>query len=154
MAQSISYSSLLDNVGRIFGPTDPIVLGQHEINTFADVTNDHQWVHVNVDRATEELGGTLAHGYLVLALIPQFTAQLITFTDIGHGLNYGLGRVRFTAPVPSGSRLTATQEIVRVEDKAGGKLITSTMTISIVGQQRPACVAEIMVLVFHGDGSL
>ena len=154
MPKMISYGDLPNHVGQVLGPSRPFTITQEMIDTFADTTNDHQWVHVDVERAGREIGGTIAHGYLVLSLIPQFTAQLLVVTGVDHGLNYGLGRVRFTAPVPASSRLVATQEIIRAEPKGAGTLFTSTVAISIAGHERPACVAETMVLLFPGSGQV
>lgn len=154
MPQEISYTSLPAHIGHIFGPSQPVTLTQAMIDSFAEITNDHQWVHVDVGRAEREIGGTIAHGYLVLSLIPQFVSELLVITGAGHGLNYGLGRVRFTAPVPASSQLSATLEITRTEAKRGGTLVTSAVTIGLAGEQRPVCIAETMVLIFPGTGRL
>ena len=154
MPQELRYDELTSHIGQVFGPTPPVALPQSVIDAFAETTGDHQWVHVDVARANREVGGTIAHGYLVLALIPRFTAQLITFTGVGYGLNYGLNKVRFTAPAPAGSIIAATQKIISVEAKSSGALITSEVVIKAVGADRPTCIAETLVLVFPGNGRL
>ena len=150
----LRYSELASHVGRIFGPTDPLTLSQKMIAAFAEITGDRQWVHVDVERATREIGGTMAHGYLVLSLIPRFTESLIVVTGVSHGLNYGLNRVRFPAVAAAGSAIAATQTIIAAEAKSGGTLIRSEVVIKTIGADRPTCVAETLVLLFPGDARL
>lgn len=154
MPQQISFDTLPDQVGSRFGPSAPFTVSQDLIDAFARTTDDHQWIHVDVARAEREVGHTIAHGYLVLSLIPHFTAELLVIDGVGQGFNYGLDRVRFTAPVKAGTPLTATQTIVAVEEKSGGRLIRSEVAITAVGAERPACVAQILVLVMPGAGTL
>lgn len=150
----IRYSDLGSHVGRLFGPTEPLTLSQEMIATFAEITGDRQWVHVDVERATHELGGTIAHGYLLLSLIPRFTESLIVVTGVSHGLNYGLNRIRFPAAAAAGSAIAATQMIIDAETKSGGTLLRSEVVIKAIGADRPTCIAETLVLLFPGDARL
>lgn len=154
MPVEIALADLAGHVGKTLGPTESLKLSQKMIDEFADTTRDHQWVHVDVDRATRERGGTIAHGYLVLSLIPQFTAQLLAVTGVEYGLNYGLNRVRFISPALGGSDIFATQTITKVEAKSGGILFTSEVAIAAVNAERPICLAETLVLAFPGAGRL
>ena len=117
------------------------------IDTFADATGDHQWIHVDVERAKREMPGgkTIAHGYLTLSLVPRLAATLLQVTTRSRGLNYGSNKVRFTNAVPAGARVRLRQRIVNAEEVAGnGVRLTSEMTVEIDGQERPALVAEIL----------
>lgn len=154
MPTEIRLDDLSSWVGHTFGPTAPLTVTQAMIDRFAELTVDRQWVHVDVERAGREMGGTIAHGYLILSLVPQFTAQLLVITGVGHGLNYGLNRVRFTSAVLAAAEIVATQTITKVENKSGGILFTSEVAIAVVGGERPACVAETLVLVYPGEGRL
>jgi acyl dehydratase len=134
---------LKEHVGRQIGPSDWVVVDQAMIDKFAEATGDHQWIHVDVERARREMPGgkTIAHGYLTLSLIPRMA--LVRVEKRRHGLNYGLNKVRFISPVPAGSRVRLRQRIVSVEDVASnGVRITSEMTVEVEGQERPAMVAE------------
>jgi acyl dehydratase len=147
---TVSYDDLPKLAGQEVGVTDWIVIDQDRINKFADATNDHQWIHVDVERAKTQMPGgkTIAHGYLTLSLIPFFGQQLLKITGISRGINYGSNKVRFTNMVPVGSKLRARQKIMDVEPRAGGQQITSEFTIEIEGESRPACVAETIGLLF------
>jgi acyl dehydratase len=134
-------------VGRELGPSGWLVVDQAMIDTFAQATGDHQWIHVDVERARREMpdGKTIAHGYLTLSLVPRLAATLLRVEKRRHGLNYGSNKVRFITPVQAGSRIRLRQRIASVEDVAGnGVRITSEMTVEIEGQERPALVAEIL----------
>ena len=136
---------LLQHVGRTLGPSDWVAVDQKTIDTFADATGDHQWIHVDVERARREMPGgkTIAHGYLTLSLVPRMAATLLRVERRRHGLNYGSNKVRFISPVPSGSRIRLRQRIVSVEDVEGnGVRVTYGMTVEVEGQSRPALVAE------------
>jgi acyl dehydratase len=126
------------------GWTDWIEIDQERVDRFADATGDHQWIHVDVERATTEspFGGPIAHGYLTLALSNLFLPQLIAVPAASAGVNYGTGRVRFPAPVPVGSRVRAGAEITAVEDIPGGLQTTIAITIEVEGSAKPACVIE------------
>jgi acyl dehydratase len=119
-------------------------VGQDRIDLFADATGDHQWIHVDVERATTEspFGGPVAHGYLTLALVNLFLPELITVAEFSAGLNVGLDRVRFPSPVPAGSRIRASGEVVSAEEVKGGVQVVVRVTVEVEGQERPACVAD------------
>lgn len=134
-------------VGKTLGPSEWITVDQPMIDAFAAATGDHQWIHVDVERAKREMPGgkTIAHGYLTLSLVPRMAATLLTVTKRSRGLNYGSNKVRFTNAVPAGARVRLRQRIVNAEEVAGGGVrLTSEMTVEIDGQERPALVAEIM----------
>jgi acyl dehydratase len=135
------------HVGRELGPSEWMTVEQAMIDRFAEATGDHQWIHVDVDRARREMpdGKTIAHGLLTLSLVPRMAQTLLTVTNRKRGVNYGSNKVRFTNPVPAGARIRLRQRLVNAEDVAGGGVrITSAMTVEIEGQERPALVAETM----------
>ncbi len=143
----ITFESLDDlraAAGTHLGWTDWIDITQNRVNLFADATGDHQWIHVDVERATAEspFGGPIAHGYLTLALSNLFLPQLIAVPAASAGVNYGTGKVRFPAPVPVGSRIRGGAEIASVDEIPGGLQTTITITIEVEGSTRPACVIE------------
>jgi acyl dehydratase len=124
---------------------------QQDIDTFADVTGDHQWIHVDPERARETpFGGTIAHGYYTLSLAPKLNAEIMDFTGFSFALNYGLGKVRFPAPLPVGSKVRATTKLAKVEDIPGGAQITMKLTFEREGGDKPVCVAESLSRVFAG----
>jgi acyl dehydratase len=134
-------------VGEDLGPTDWLEITQQRVDAFADATGDHQWIHVDVDRAeVGPFGGTIAHGYLTLSLIPHFTPQLFDLDTPGAKLNYGVNKVRFPHPVKVGSRIRATARIADVSDVPAGRQMVTRYTVEIEGQTKPACVAETVVL--------
>jgi len=129
-------------VGTVLGPTDWVEVDQARIDAFATATSDHQWIHVDPERAAVgPFGTTIAHGYLTLALLPAFLEQVFQ-PDASLTLNYGLNRVRFTAPVPVGSRLRARFEVLSCDEVEGGVQLVATATVEREGADRPACVAE------------
>lgn len=117
---------------------------QEQVNTFADATGDHQWIHVDVERATAEspFGGPIAHGYLTLALTNLFLPQVVDVRGVSLGVNRGTGKVRFPAPVPVGSRLRAGVELVSVDEVAGGIDTTMRITVEREGADKPVCVVD------------
>jgi acyl dehydratase len=122
------------------------------IDKFADATGDHQWIHVDVERAKKEMPGgkTIAHGYLTLSLLPQLAPTLMKIEKRRRGLNYGSNRVRFTAPVPAGARVRLRQKLVKIEPvEDNGFRITSEMTMEVEGNTRPAMVAETLGIVYE-----
>jgi acyl dehydratase len=140
-----SPKDLKQHVGRELGPSDWMVVDQPMIDKFAEATGDHQWIHVDVERAKRELPGgqTIAHGYLTLSLVPRMAATLVKVEKRRHGINYGSNKVRFISPVPAGARVRLRQRIANVEDVPDdGVRITNEMTVEIEGQARPALVAE------------
>ena len=138
---------LKEHIGRELGPSDWMVVDQAMIDKFADATGDHQWIHVDVERAKREMPGgkTIAHGYLTLSLVPRMAATLVKVSKRKRGVNYGSNKVRFTNVVPAGARVRLRQRVVAVDEVSGGGYrITSEMTVEIEGQERPALVAETM----------
>jgi acyl dehydratase len=131
------------HVGQELGVSDWHEVTQEAIDAFADVTGDHQFIHVDVERAKETpFGGTIAHGYYTLSLMPKFTYELFSFEGFAFGLNYGLNRVRFPAPLPVGSKVRMRATLSAVDEIAGGIQITTTGTFEREGGEKPVCVAE------------
>ncbi|MGI9002481.1 MAG: MaoC family dehydratase [Pseudonocardia sp.] len=130
-------------VGSQLGVSDWITLDQSRIDTFAEATGDHQWIHVDQDKAKAgPFGTTIAHGFLTLSLLPVIGRQVYTVEGVQMGINYGLNRVRFTAPVPVGSTVRGSIELLEVTDVNGGVQVTNKVTVEIEGSDRPAVVAE------------
>ena len=144
----IKYNELPDLVGQEIGVSDWVLIDQDRVNRFAEVTGDFQWIHVDVERATRERGGTVAHGYLTLSLVPGLIETLLTFDDISHGLNYGADRLRFTAPVMVGKRVRARQTIKAVEPRSGGMQYLAETRVEIEGEEKPAVIMDMRMLVF------
>jgi acyl dehydratase len=133
--------------GEDLGTSDWLLIDQERVNAFADATGDHQWIHVDVERAASgPFGGTIAHGYLTLSLIPYLGAQVFSLETPGAKLNYGVNKVRFPNPVRVGSRVRAKVTVGEVTDIPAGKQLTLRYVIEIEGQDKPACVAETVVL--------
>ena len=133
------------NVGDVYGPSAWIEVTQERIDAFAEATDDHQWIHVDPDRAKDgPFGSTIAHGYLTLSLLPSASYEVVPRQGGSMSLNYGLNRVRFPAPVPVGSRLRATFEVVEFDDQDWGGQATMQATIERDGGEKPVCVAEIV----------
>ncbi len=133
-------------VGKPLGPTDWITITQEQVDLFADATHDHQWIHVDVERAKAgPFGGPIAHGYLTLSLLPQFLPGLLEVTGFSMGINYGADKVRFPSPVPVGARLRASAVVDEVTDVKGGLQMQVTVTIEIEDNPKPACVAVVLL---------
>ena len=141
-----SVADLEAAVGRDLGPTGWFTVDQARINGFADDTEDHQWIHVDAERAAAgPFGATVAHGFLTLSLLPYFTSQLRQVEGIQMGINYGLNRVRFPAPVRVGSRLRARATMTELEPRDDGSVqLVTQVTIEIEDEAKPACVAELV----------
>jgi acyl dehydratase len=137
--------------GEVLGTSDWHKVTQEAIDDFADVTGDHQWIHVDVERAKETpFGGTIAHGYYTLALAPMFTEQVMSLEGFAFAVNYGLNKVRFPAPVPVGSRVRATVKLAALEEIPGGAQIMLELTFEVEGAEKPACVAQTLARVYTG----
>ena len=133
--------------GEEIGTTDWVEITQERVDRFADATDDHQWIHVDVERAKAgPFGGTIAHGYLTLSLVPWLGSQVFGLETPGAKLNYGVNKVRFPNPVRVGSKVRAKVTIGDVSDIPTGKQLTVKYVIEIDGQDKPACVAETVVL--------
>jgi len=139
--------------GEEIGLSEWVVIDQNRIDQFAEATTDHQWIHVDTERAARELPGgtTIAHGYLTLSLIPALTAGFIAFENLERTINFGANKVRFYTPVPSGSRVRARAVGVQARRRAGALLLTSEVRIEVEGETKPACVAEILGMYFFAD---
>ena len=144
-------SEMQKHVGEEIGVSDWVEITQERINLFADATGDHQWIHIDVERAKKDMPGgkTIAHGFLTLSLIPMLSQQISHINNVRNGINYGCNKVRFTSPVQAGSKVRARAKLIAAEpmDK-GGVRLTNQVTIEIEGQDRPACVAETMSIVY------
>jgi acyl dehydratase len=144
-----SMRSAGEFVGQELGVTDWIVIDQHRIDRFADCTEDHQWIHVDTERAAREspFGTTVAHGFLCLSLLAAAQTSLVVPPDAAQVLNYGFDRVRFMAPVKVDSRIRTRVQLLSVEGKGPGRLLVKTRnTVEIEAEEKPALVAEMLVL--------
>jgi len=146
----INLKDIAQHVGEEMGVSEWVLIDQDRVNKFADATGDHQWIHVDVERAKRELPtqGTIAHGYLTLSLIPFLASKISRIDGVSRGINYGSNKVRFTNMVPVGSRVRARTKIIGAEAKGPGVQITNEVTIEIEGQDRPACIAETISIVY------
>jgi acyl dehydratase len=133
--------------GEELGTSDWVEVTQDRVDQFAEATGDHQWIHVDVEKAKQgPFGGTIAHGYLTLSLVPWLGSQVFSLDTPGAKLNYGVNKVRFPSPVPVGSRVRAHVAVDQVTDVPAGKQLTMKYVVEIEGQDKPACVAETVVL--------
>jgi len=130
-------------VGQNIGTSEWITVTQERVNLFADATGDHQWIHIDPERAAKgPFGTTIAHGFLTLSLLPEMSASAMQVLDTRMGVNYGLGKVRFPAPVPVGSRLRGHFKLTKYEPLEGGAQLTVEVTMEREGSDKPVCVAE------------
>lgn len=148
MMSEVALADLASLVGQETGVSDWLEITQDRVNQFAEATGDHQWIHVDVDRATRDIGGPIAHGYLTLSLIPYLSAGLMRVSGVARGINYGSDKVRFTSMVRVGKRVRLRQKMLACEAKAGGVQIKNECTIEIEGEARPACVAETIAILY------
>jgi acyl dehydratase len=136
-------ADLIGAEGTQLGPTEWLLIDQERVNGFAEVTGDHQWIHVDVERAKAgPFGGTIAHGYLTMSLVNYFLPQLIEVQGFAHAVNVGADRLRFLAPVKVGSRIRGVGEIVGVEEVKGAIQSIVRVTVEIEGSDKPACVVD------------
>ena len=132
-------------VGQHLGYSEYFEITQDRVNKFADATGDHQWIHVDVERAKSgPFGGPIAHGYLTLSLGPMLYPTVVRVEGFSMGVNYGANKVRFMSPVPVGAKLRAGAKLLNVEDVAGGAQVTMEVTFEVEGAAKPSCVAEII----------
>jgi acyl dehydratase len=137
------FNELRQRIGQEIAVSEWMTVTQERINAFADATDDHQWIHVDRARAAQSsFGGTIAHGFLTLSLLPHFLGEGIGFPPGKMSVNYGLNRVRFTAPVRAGKRVRARISLAAFEDVPGGVQITWSVVIELEGSDKPACIAE------------
>ena len=139
--------------GQEVGLSDWVVVDQHRIDQFAEATADHQWIHVDTERAAREMpnGKTIAHGYLTLALIPALTAGFVEFQNLERAINFGTNKVRFYTPVYEGARVRARGTVLQARRRAGALLLTSEVRIEVEGERKPACVAETLGMYFFAE---
>ncbi|MGY1733337.1 MaoC family dehydratase [Geodermatophilus sp. SYSU D01045] len=144
MATTTTMAEVSGLIGEELGTSDWFEVTQDRVDTFADATGDHQWIHVDVERAKAEspFGGPIAHGYLTLSLLVPLFAQVFVVSDTAMGVNYGLDKVRFPSPVPVGSRVRLTATLKDVEQVAGGLQLTFAAVVEREGSEKPACIAE------------
>ena len=144
MTTTTTIAELPSLKGQELGTSDWYEVTQDAVNLFADATGDHQWIHVDVERAKKEspFGGPIAHGFMTLSLIVPLVSQTYTITDAKMGVNYGLNKVRFPAPVPVGSKVRARVTLKDVEEVAGGLQNTLAITVEREGGDKPVCIAE------------
>ncbi len=137
--------------GDVAGTSDWYEVTQEAINAFADVTGDHQWIHIDTERAKDTpFGGTIAHGYYTLSLAPMFSEQVLKLEGFAFGLNYGLDKVRFPAALPVGSKVRMTAKIADVKDIPGGAQLKLELTFEHEGGDKPVCVAESLARLYAG----
>jgi acyl dehydratase len=142
---SVALSDLSAHVGESIGTSDWLEITQDRINAFADCTEDHQWIHVDVERAKAgPFGGPIAHGFLTLSLAPALVGGLLQVSGISMGVNYGLNKVRFVSPVPVGSKLRASGVLKDVSEISGGAQVVLEATFEVDGASKPSCVAELV----------
>ena len=142
---------LKTRVGDELGVSEWHEVTQEKVDAFAEVTGDDQWIHTDPERAKETpFGGTIAHGYYTLSLAPRFSYDLFKLDGVAFGLNYGLNKVRFPAPMPVGDRVRMRMELQSVEDIPGGAQITMKLTFERAGGDKPVCVAEALSRVYSG----
>ncbi|HWD05478.1 MAG TPA: MaoC family dehydratase [Amycolatopsis sp.] len=144
MTTTTTIAELPTYLGTKLGTSDWLEIPQYRVNTFADATDDHQWIHVDVERAKKDspFGGPIAHGYLTLSLLIPLWSQVLTVTDASMAVNYGLNKVRFPAPVPVGSKIRLTATLTGVEEVKGGHQLTVDAVIEREGGDKPVCIAE------------
>ena len=144
MREIASLAALRELVGQEVAISDWVEITQERVQQFADATGDHQWIHLDVERCKREspYGGTIAHGYLTLSLLPMLMQSAVRLQDVKMGVNYGLNKVRFPAPVPVGSRVRGRMVLMAVEDIPGGAQVTWQVSVEREGGDKPVCVAE------------
>ena len=146
--KEVDFKDVGTLVGQEVGVSDWVEITQERVNQFAEATGDHQWIHVDVERANREIGGPIAHGYLTLSLIPFLGAGLLRVNGVTRGINYGSDKVRFTNMVRVGKRVRMRQKLLSAEAKSGGIQMKNECTIEIEGEDRPACVAETISVIY------
>ncbi|MFM7262731.1 MAG: MaoC family dehydratase [Acidimicrobiales bacterium] len=140
-----SIAAMKPLVGEHLGFSDWLTVTQEQVNLFADATGDHQWIHIDVERAKSgPFGGPIAHGYLTLSLGPVLIPKVFSVGGVAMGVNYGCNKVRFMSPVPVGARLRAGVKLLGVDDVSGGAQVTLEVTFECEGAAKPSCIAEII----------
>src|ERR1700749_1237778 len=147
---TVEFNDVGSLVGQETGVSDWVEITQDRVNQFADATGDHQWIHVDVERANREMGGPIAHGYLTLSLIPFLSGGMLPVRGVTRGINYGSDKVRFINMVRIGKRVRMRQKLIGAEPKAGGMQLKNECTIEIEGEEKPACIAETISIIYGG----
>ncbi len=144
MREVTSVEELKSLIGQEVAVSDWVAISQERVNMFADATGDHQWIHIDVERSRKEspYGGTIAHGFLTLSLLPMLMESAVSMPMSKMGVNYGLNKVRFPAPVPVGSKVRARMTLQGVEDIENGAQIIWKVTVEREGGDKPVCIAE------------
>jgi acyl dehydratase len=154
---NVNLAGLNERIGQELGISDWVTIDQPRIDTFASCTGDRQWIHVDVERARREspFRGPIAHGYLALAMVAPLSMQIgVIPTDAAAGLNYGIDKVRFLAPVPAGARVRLRVVLTGIEPREGGQVIMRTQnTLEVEGSEKPALVAETLALLLPASGA-
>ncbi|MEQ1650016.1 MAG: MaoC family dehydratase [Hyphomicrobiaceae bacterium] len=154
--ETVHYRNLTLLINKELPPSKWITVDQDLIDAFADATGDHQWIHVDVERAKKEIGGTIAHGFLTLSLMPSMVHDVLKVEGLARALNYGFDKIRFTGVVPAGAKVRMRQTVTKIEDKNGGKLMTRSCLVEVMGpdgkmHEKPAISALWLGLVFPAD---
>ncbi len=151
VVKSIEDAKALE--GEEVGLSDWVVIDQNRIDQFAEATTDYQWIHVDTERCAREMpdGRTIAHGYLTMALIPALTADFVHVENLTRAINFGINKMRFYTPVPSGARVRARAKVIQARRRAGALLLTSEVRIEVDGEHKPACIAETLGMYFFDD---
>ena len=140
-------AGLRELAGTTLGPTEWHEITQDQVNTFADATGDHQWIHVDPERAAEgPFGGPVAHGYLTLAMLPMLLSEIVSVSDAVMGVNYGAEKIRFTSPVPVGSRVRAHAKLLKTQRRGPSVIWNVGVQVEVEGKQKPALVGEIVYM--------
>jgi acyl dehydratase len=149
-ATTTTLADLPSLKGSVLGSSEWFEISQERVNTFADATDDHQWIHVDVERAKKEspFGGPIGHGYLTLSLFVPMWSQILRVTDVTMGVNYGVNKVRFPAPVPVGSKIRLTATLLDVGEVKGGLQLTVSGVMEREGGEKPVCVIEALVRLY------
>lgn len=154
MTRMIEIADFESLVGKELGVSDWFTIDQARIDKFAEATGDLFWIHIDVERATRERGGTIAHGYLTLSMIPHLSAQIVQVTGLSHAFNYGVNKVRFTGQVGAGKRIRLRQSILSVSQRGAGTLVSSDNVIEVEGEADAVCFAEMLVLYFPTEAGV
>ena len=151
MTTTVAYADVAGLAGTDLGSTDWLEITQDRVDRFADATDDHQWIHVDPERAKDTpFGGTIAHGYYTLSLAPRFSEQIFQLEGFAFGLNYGLNKVRFPAPVLVDSKVRMRAKLAELEEIPGGAQMIMELTFERDGGEKPVCVAQTVVRVYEG----
>jgi acyl dehydratase len=141
----LTFTNIKEHIGEHLGYSSYHRIDQPQVNLFADATGDHQWIHIDVERAKSgPFGGPIAHGYLTLSLAPVLLAEVLRVDGVAMGVNYGTNKVRFPSPVPVGANLRVGAKLANVEDVTGGLQVTIEATFECEGSAKPSCVAELV----------